>query len=300
VEETQGRNSYLTGRCREQWILSDEKIGEGAHACVFRGLNRLDSKQYALKRLIMHSDEQEALALVEVRKMAKVEHYNVVKFFFTWIEEGNSNLNQNNDEWSNVSDPSIYHIFIQMELCTTSLLEFVAERYKCRGNPKYSYTGEIPIKTHWIDYTSPDVVLRMNKLFHGIVQGLNYIHSRNEVHGDLHAGNVLLCYTSSTNEVTPKIADFGVTTYLNKTRVTRGHDTNPQSSKPPTTSEDLVDLSNIVSMLFELEWGTSPHDFPVQNDWYKRLKESAKTNFNTTTILNEWESYDMLLTPWVS
>jgi len=105
------------------------------------------------------------------------------------------------------------------------------------------YKGEILIKTDWIDYTSPDVVLRMNKLLHGIVLGLNYIHSRNEVHGDLHTENVLLCYTSSTNEITPKIADFGVATYLNKTRHyddTEGGDTNPESSRPLTISDDLV------------------------------------------------------------
>jgi len=76
---------------------------------------------------------------------------------------------------------------------------------------------------------------------------------------------------------------------LNKTRVTEDDDTNGQSSTPPSISDDLVYLSKIVSMLFELEWGTSTHDFPVQKEWYKRLKESAETDFNTTTIMKDWE-----------
>jgi len=271
--------------------MSNEKIGEGAHSRVFRGINRLDSKQYALKRIKMDSDKEEALAMVEIRKMAKLEHQNVVKFFSTWIEESDSNLNQNGElcELQNVLDHSIYHIFIQMELCTISFQEFIGQRIKCRRDPEYAYTGEIPIKTDWIDYTSPYVLLRMNKLLHGIVLGLNYIHSRNEVHGDLHTENVLLCYTSSTNEVTPKIADFGVATSMNKTRHTESGDTNPQSSKPPSIFDDLIYLSKIVSKLFELKWGTSPHDFPVQEDWKKRLKESAETDFSTKTILKEWE-----------
>jgi len=155
--------------------------------------------------------------------MAKVEHQNVVKLFSTCIKESGSSLNQNNDEsLLNVSDHSIYRIFIQMELYTKSFQEFIEERNKCRCDPEYSYTGEIPMKTGWIDYTSSYIVLRMSNLFHGIVLELNYIHTRNEVHRDLHAGNVLLCYTSSNKEERPKIADFGVATYMNKTRHTKG------------------------------------------------------------------------------
>jgi len=72
----------------------------------------LDNKQYSLKLLKMESDKHEALAMAEVRKMAKVEHHNVVKFYSTWIEER---------DLLNVSDNSIYHIFIQMELCNDIL-----------------------------------------------------------------------------------------------------------------------------------------------------------------------------------
>ena len=72
-------------------------IGKGGFGEVFKVVHKLDNAIYALKKIKLKSSMLRASAaddkpwnriLSEIKTLAKLEHPNIVRYFFSWIEQG--------------------------------------------------------------------------------------------------------------------------------------------------------------------------------------------------------------------
>jgi serine/threonine protein kinase len=208
-----------------------KKIGDGATCEVYLAHSTNDMCQYAVKeipvylqdndttarKVAMHMSSKETLRLARVRG-----HPNIVQYYSSWFE------------YIETSQASNLILYIQLELCTKTLCEWMTERDELLKNPNYTpnLEGEHVCRAlhHWMksEKTSADSSIyspnsgrskrekqwefisaeSTNSCLEGIVSGLNHLHSKRLAHQDLHGGNILLLVTEA-GEVIPKLSDFG-------------------------------------------------------------------------------------------
>ncbi|XP_071827738.1 eukaryotic translation initiation factor 2-alpha kinase 3-like [Apostichopus japonicus] len=87
VEVVPETNKGFTSR-----YLSDfnhqECLGKGGFGIVFQAQNRVDESSYAIKRISLpHREEAREKVLREARALARLEHFGIVRYFQSWIEE---------------------------------------------------------------------------------------------------------------------------------------------------------------------------------------------------------------------
>jgi serine/threonine protein kinase len=166
-----------------------ENIGNGSFGSVFKCINNIDSGTYALKIVKLNANKFDKI-LREVRLMASFEHENIIKYYCSWIDYNNIDLVDHcgEDDSSESEDTHSlipfnyldnYYLFIQMELCKYSL-------------------------THYLESNTFNYNERLI-LFHQIVKGLNYLHSKDVIHRDLKPSNILFDMQGNI-----KISDFGM------------------------------------------------------------------------------------------
>ena len=218
--------------------IIEKNIGNGSFGSVYKCINTIDKQSYALK-LVKFNINQNILR--EVRLMATLEHPNIIKYYCSWIDKS-PNINdilkhENDSNTSSYSNDSIvqlntmtnYYLFIQMELCTNSLTQYLELE-------KFNYNIRISI-------------------FKDIIKGLDYLHENNIIHRDIKPSNILF----SKNGVI-KISDFGMSikheSILNKDFV--GSDifgtylyTSPLSLKENIYSK-YTDIYSVGIILYEL------------------------------------------------
>ncbi|KAF5283575.1 hypothetical protein FQR65_LT13830 [Abscondita terminalis] len=134
------------------------KIGQGCFGDVYQAKSKEDSNYYAIK---VTNDTHSFIDKGEVMRLEKIPpHENCVRFFVAW-QEG-------------------YRLYIQMELCTTSLDKFLTVY-------------------HQVDEG------RSWEIFVDIALGLQHLHSHELIHLDLKPANIMI----AENGVC-KIGDFGL------------------------------------------------------------------------------------------
>lgn len=66
-------------------------IGEGGFGKVYRVKNKLDSNIYAVKKiLINYEDANDRKLLKEVALLSKLNHPNIVRYHYCWLEDMNT------------------------------------------------------------------------------------------------------------------------------------------------------------------------------------------------------------------
>mmetsp|Transcript_19369 Transcript_19369/g.31572 ORF Transcript_19369/g.31572 Transcript_19369/m.31572 type:complete len:708 (+) Transcript_19369:224-2347(+) len=151
-----------------------KRLGKGAFATVYAGMNRHNGALIAIKKMRLKFGRQnrEVLETImdEVQLLKELSHENIVKFLGTQFLIGEK------------GDKSMYII---MEQVSGGSLESALRSFgKFSENVIFSYTQQV-------------------------LKGLAYLHSQHVVHRDLKCANVLL----STAGVV-KLADFGVSKRL--------------------------------------------------------------------------------------
>lgn len=181
-------------------------IGQGGNGWVYKVYNPLDKFEYAIKKIGIKKNF--VIALNEVRAMANLTHPNIIRYHNSWIESRsidekikfiNSHLisdvnnhsteivkySSDNSDWEEL-DESNYNkfLFIQMELCSCNLREYIL-------NNKITIKEKVKICIQ-------------------ILEGVQYIHQKNYIHRDLKPSNIFL-----GNDSNIKIGDFGLVTDIN-------------------------------------------------------------------------------------
>lgn len=183
----------------KQDFIEVDKIGNGGFGYVCESINKFDRKHYAIKKIPLTSDFENLYR--EVEYLSKLEHPNIVRYYNAWIEfEEYTNIDNSEIEYLSDSFPETSEsksnelviqnislnkkeilptIFIQMELCNTTLKQFILQN-KC--------SKEIGIN-----------------IFKQIIKGVYYLHKNNIIHRDLKPANIFL-----DNKICVKIGDLGL------------------------------------------------------------------------------------------
>ncbi|GMT16204.1 hypothetical protein PFISCL1PPCAC_7501, partial [Pristionchus fissidentatus] len=150
-------------------------LGSGSYGCVFEAEKILENMVYAVKRVQLQKspdaepaehEKKLTKAWMEVTTMAKLNHRGIVRYYNAWIEE---------------PTPCDVFVYIQMQLCTSTLKEWL------KANQKPRDMG------------------RMKAWMKQLLEAVAYIHEKNFIHRDLKPSNILF-----DGEDELKICDLGI------------------------------------------------------------------------------------------
>ncbi len=179
-----------------------KELGYGSFASVYKSQHKIDSKFYAIKKIIITDDLLDLGYDVfdEVKMLSSLNHSNVIRYYSSWVDfDINSMLMSNlikNDNESDSDFSSDYStnstqsnkskqlnlpiLFIQTELCDYTLKDYI--------DTKLQY----------------DSIEQRIKYWKQMVQGIEYIHSQNIIHRDIKPSNIFFLGSCV------KIGDFGL------------------------------------------------------------------------------------------
>ena len=153
-------------------------ISFGGFGIVYKTKNDIDKRTYAVK--IIPENEVKK----EIKILSGLKHKNIVRYFHSWRgfaprinsePEDSKELVIYHPEYQN---ENISYIFLQMEYCEKTLEDWLFDRV--------------------YPPTEQDIVKQ-------VIRGLNYLHKKHIVHGDLKTRNIFL------KGKVVKIGDFGNT-----------------------------------------------------------------------------------------
>eukprot|EP00656_Telonema_subtile_P000538 TRINITY_DN10249_c0_g2_i1.p1 TRINITY_DN10249_c0_g2~~TRINITY_DN10249_c0_g2_i1.p1 ORF type:complete len:303 (-),score=32.91 TRINITY_DN10249_c0_g2_i1:569-1477(-) len=196
-------------RCSTEFHV-DHKIGAGTFGEVFAVVNRVDHREYAVKRVRMLRDRSDAprdWIMREVAALSDLHHRNVVRYYNAWIEPaakdwprwsgGQGSDSSSDSDGSSEAErqaqrledfSSSQFLYIQMELVESTLREYIDS------------TSELSVSSHgdlW-------------DLFGQLLTGMGYLHTMGFVHRDLKPSNLLLATAAFDGSLHVKIGDLGL------------------------------------------------------------------------------------------
>jgi len=182
---------------------SDSRIiGRGGFGDVFISKYYLDRKIYAIKKIPIYEEDLSNIEdyLSEILILSHLDHRNIVRYYTSWIEIPNKDINELNKSETSVL-PIKYSKFDEISLSATinseSEGEVIVDLYIQMELCKHFNLADI-IPT----LTSIDAL----NIIKEIIQGVKYLHSKNIVHRDIKPKNILFSLESNT----VKLADFGL------------------------------------------------------------------------------------------
>ncbi|TKY67456.1 serine/threonine-protein kinase GCN2 [Spatholobus suberectus] len=179
-------------------------LGHGGFGHVVLCKNKLDGRQYAVKKIHLKDKSMPDRILREVATLSRLQHQHVVRYYQAWFETGvsdsygdsawgskttvsstfNYKAATSNDAFGHENQPESTYLYIQMEYCPRTLRQ-VFESYN-------HFDKELA----W-------------HLFRQIVEGLAHIHGQGIIHRDLTPSNI---FFDARNDI--KIGDFGLAKFL--------------------------------------------------------------------------------------
>lgn len=180
-----GNIEYSDSRYGKDFI-QERVIGQGGYGYVFSARYKIDNKCYAIKKILIKNlrKEDSNYYLNEARLLSQLDHVNIVRYYTSWIELDYPTINMTRTNELVLHNDIKPVLYIQMELYNKSLMCYLKDR-----NFEMEYID--------IDYEY--------NIFRQIINGLQYIHNNDIIHGDLTPQNIFL---DSNNIV--KIGDFGL------------------------------------------------------------------------------------------
>ena len=175
------------------------KIGGGGGGVVYEAKHKLTSSTYAIKVIALRGDEERVKR--EAVLHAKLEHKNVVRFFYCWVEELQSEILSTLGDLDGEDDDRLSTVSTMSSSPTTPV---------SNGPPKFVFIQ----MEYFSNGTLADFLVNRKgmisreenlSLILMIVRGLEYIHSCGIVHRDLKPTNIFL-----SDDLVAKIGDFGL------------------------------------------------------------------------------------------
>jgi translation initiation factor 2-alpha kinase 4 len=190
------------------------KIGDGGFGTVYKTINKLDKVVYAIKKIpIKCLNIENNKVLNESILLANLSHNNIIRYYSTWIELDDNDDNDNDD---NISYDDSF------TKSNNKLIKYNDDSFSwdkddstalILHNPD-TYISTIYIQMELCKMTLKDYILKINEyetynVIKDIINGINYIHSKNIIHCDLSLKNILV---DGNNTI--KICDFGLAEYI--------------------------------------------------------------------------------------
>lgn len=170
-----------------------EEIGSGSFASVYKAQHKIDSRIYAIKKIIITDDLIDLGYDVfdEVKMLSSLNHPNVLRYCSSWIDFdinsiSRSSFNSEIDNDSNSDTSKLPVLFIQTELCDFTLKDYIEDKSINDGfEQRLAYWKQM-------------------------VEGVEYIHSQNIIHRDIKPSNIFFL----NGQI--KIGDFGLSKNISK------------------------------------------------------------------------------------
>lgn len=157
----------------EQDFIEIKKLGTGGFGKVYQAKNIHDNNIYAIK--IVDIEKQYEFHRNECETFSKLNHPNIVRYYASWYDMNDNKL------------------YIQMELCDTTLANYLERRNYSGINNDYK---------------------REQKIFNDIYSALKYLHDMGIIHNDLNPNNIFL-----DSNMNVKIGDFGLSCNNHKNNI---------------------------------------------------------------------------------
>lgn len=167
-------------------------LGHGGYGSVYKVLHKFEHNMYAIKKILVTKDiiANNIDIFREIKLLSKLEHKNIVRYYTSWIDNDYQTIIEyiDNNQLDKTSDDltDIPILFIQMELCEYTFLEYINKIME-----------------------SEEIEKRI-KYFTDIITGIEYLHDNNIMHRDIKPSNILY------NDGKYKIGDFGLSKKLPK------------------------------------------------------------------------------------
>jgi tRNA A-37 threonylcarbamoyl transferase component Bud32 len=179
-------------------------IAMGSFGAVFRGLDKIEEKSYAIKKIPLKINELEKI-LGELKIMMTLKSDYIVKFHNAWLEkidpENDLIIQMMNDrEQKSRFSVKTHLLNIQMEFCYMNLKESIDKiKIELKQKPE-------ELISHTSFYVSSEI-------FKEILESLEYLHKQKPaiIHRDLKPVNILM--TNGFNGRFVRLADFGLSTF---------------------------------------------------------------------------------------
>jgi serine/threonine protein kinase len=176
----------------------------GSFGAVFRGLDKIEEKTYAIKKIPSNIGELKEISEELIIMMALKSDF-IVKFHDAWLEKIDpeddliKQMAKNREQKSFFSGKT-HLLHIQMEFCYMNLKESIDKiKIELKQKPEESIS-------HTSFYVSSEI-------FKEILESLEYLHKQKPaiIHRDLKPVNILM--TNGFNGRFVRLADFGLSTF---------------------------------------------------------------------------------------
>ncbi|XP_023759388.1 eIF-2-alpha kinase GCN2 isoform X1 [Lactuca sativa] len=186
-----------------------QPLGHGGFGHVVLCKNKLDGRQYAVKKIRLKDKSQplDDRILREVATLSRLQHQHVVRYYQAWFETGVGGL-YNNDATLGSRTAAASSSFSFIDQSSTDVVGVTQDNKV--GTYLYIQMEYCPrtLRQMFESYSHFDKKLAWH-LFRQIVEGLAHIHSQGIIHRDLTPNNI---FFDARNDI--KIGDFGLAKFL--------------------------------------------------------------------------------------
>eukprot|EP00285_Hemiselmis_virescens_P020055 CAMPEP_0173388892 /NCGR_PEP_ID=MMETSP1356-20130122/11094_1 /TAXON_ID=77927 ORGANISM="Hemiselmis virescens, Strain PCC157" /NCGR_SAMPLE_ID=MMETSP1356 /ASSEMBLY_ACC=CAM_ASM_000847 /LENGTH=260 /DNA_ID=CAMNT_0014345903 /DNA_START=30 /DNA_END=809 /DNA_ORIENTATION=- len=237
------------------------RIGRGGFGSVYCARQRLDGREYAVKKVkLSATDEAQNVRVTrEVKNMAALSaHPNIVRYYGTWVEADGQTLRESFDGAMEPPRPCHKWLYIQMELCSTSLRK-------------------------WMDEKTLDID-DVHTLLKEVSEGLRFMHSEGFIHRDVKPENIFIVSGVA------KLGDFGLSCktggHLHEafqdTDTGSSLDSETQRERPVARNLQKAAAENLLKSdaghgetLRDTSLDSSGHQEQADDTWHRERLESA-------------------------
>lgn len=203
-------------------------LGEGSFGKVFKVRSKEDGKFYAVKRSRepFKGESDRLYKLEEVKKHEQLpKHRNCVKFFKAWEER--------------------HHLYIQTELCDTSLGHFADQNH------------EIPERLIW-------------KYLVDLLMAVKHLHDHELLHLDIKPANIFIAQTGIC-----KLGDFGLMIDATKSNISEAQEGDAKYLAPELMQGQFSKAADIFSLGITMLELACDLDLPRGGDAWHQLRHGA-------------------------
>ncbi|OMO57620.1 hypothetical protein CCACVL1_25734 [Corchorus capsularis] len=268
-----------------------QSLGQGGFGHVVLCKNKLDGRQYAVKKIRLKDKNLPDRILREVATLSRLQHQHVVRYYQAWLETGVPSSSVDIAWGSETASGSTFSK-------GTGFTDVSAQENKLESTFLYIQMEYCPrtLRQVFESYNHFDKELAWH-LFRQIVEGLAHIHGQGIIHRDLTPNNI---FFDARNDI--KIGDFGLAKFLRFEQVEQ------DGGFPTDTAGVSVDGTGQVGTYFytapEIEQGWPKIDEKV--DMYSlgvvffELWHPFGTAMERHIVLSDLKLKGELPPPWVA